>query len=66
MKIVVLGGYEDMGQGVAEDLIQHTAGMLARGESKLEGVYAPEGCLEPTPFFAELGKRDIQIEKIAS
>ncbi len=42
------------------------ARMLAQGEIKLKGVYAPEGCLEPTPFFAELGKRDIQIEKIVS
>jgi len=42
------------------------ARMLAQGQVKLKGVYPPEGCLEPAPFFAELGKRNIQIEEIVS
>jgi lysine 6-dehydrogenase len=39
--------------------------MLAQGQVKAKGVYAPEGCLEPEPFFAELAKRDIKIEETA-
>jgi lysine 6-dehydrogenase len=41
------------------------AWMLAQGQVKAKGVYAPEGCLEPEPFFAELAKRDISIEELA-
>jgi saccharopine dehydrogenase-like NADP-dependent oxidoreductase len=40
------------------------AGMLARGEVEAKGVYAPEGCLEPEPFFAELARRQILIEQL--
>jgi len=40
--------------------------MLAQAEVKAKGVYAPEGCLEPEPFFAELAKRDIKIEETAA
>lgn len=29
------------------------------------GVFAPEGCLEPEPFFAELAKRNVKVERIA-
>lgn len=40
--------------------------MLAQGQVKAKGVYAPEGCLEPEPFFAELDKRGIKIEELIS
>jgi saccharopine dehydrogenase-like NADP-dependent oxidoreductase len=116
MKIVVLGGYGDMGQGAVQDLIVHTdaqvviadyriegakayaaqlgpratavfvdandpallvsvlrgadaavgAWMLAQGQVEAKGVYAPEGCLQPEPFFAEFAKRDIKIEELAA
>ena len=31
-----------------------------------KGVYAPEGCLEPEPFFAELARREIKIEELVA
>ena len=42
------------------------AWMLARGQVKAKGVFAPEGCLEPEPFFAELAQRDSRIEEFVS
>ncbi|MBC7233912.1 MAG: saccharopine dehydrogenase NADP-binding domain-containing protein [Chloroflexi bacterium] len=42
------------------------AWMLAQGQVPHKGVYAPEGCLEPEPFFAELAKRGIHIEEMMS
>ena len=38
--------------------------MLATGQMQARGVYAPEGCLEPASFFAELAKRNIRIEEL--
>lgn len=38
--------------------------MLARGGLPA-GVFAPEGCLEPEPFFAELAKRNVKVERVA-
>ncbi len=40
--------------------------MLAQGEIKVKGVYAPEGCLEPEQFFGELAKHGIKIEEMVS
>lgn len=40
--------------------------MLAQGQIQVKGVYAPEGCLEPESFFAELAKRDVKIEQLVS
>lgn len=40
------------------------AWMLARGQISAKGVYAPEGCLEPQPFFEELAKRGIKVEEL--
>jgi len=40
------------------------AWMLAQGQVNAKGVYAPEGCLQPEPFFAELAKRGIKIEEM--
>lgn len=37
------------------------AQMLARGEIKAKGVLAPEACIDPAPFFAQLAKRNIAI-----
>ncbi|MDH7473735.1 MAG: saccharopine dehydrogenase C-terminal domain-containing protein [Anaerolineae bacterium] len=37
--------------------------MLAQGTISTKGVVAPEGCIEPESFFAELAKRGIRIEK---
>lgn len=40
------------------------ADMLATGAIKPQpGVFAPEGCLPVDPFLAELGRRDIEIER---
>jgi len=36
------------------------AQMLARGDIKVKGVIPPENCIDPEPFIAELGKRDIK------
>jgi len=35
--------------------------MLAKGELRQPGVFAPEGIIEPAPFLAELAKRGINI-----
>jgi saccharopine dehydrogenase-like NADP-dependent oxidoreductase len=35
--------------------------MLGRGDIKAPGVQAPESCVDPKAFFAELGKRDVKI-----
>jgi hypothetical protein len=35
--------------------------MLARGEIDVPGVVAPEACIEPEAFLAELERRGIQI-----
>ena len=41
--------------------------LLAEGKITLPpGVYAPEGCLEPEVFFAELAKRNIEIEELGA
>jgi len=34
---------------------------LAEGRLKTKGVFAPEGCIEPVPFLAELEKRGIKV-----
>ncbi len=40
-----------------------TADWLARGKIKRRGTLPPEACIEPEPFFEELGKRDIRVEE---
>lgn len=35
--------------------------MLARGDIHLPGVVAPEACIEPDPFIAELEKRGVTV-----
>lgn len=41
------------------------AQMLARGEIKAKGVFAPEGCVDPEAFLAELKKRGAEIYETA-
>jgi len=36
--------------------------MLARGELHAPGVVAPEACIEPDPFLAELERRGVAIQ----
>ncbi|HID85935.1 MAG TPA: saccharopine dehydrogenase, partial [Anaerolineae bacterium] len=38
--------------------------MLARGEIAARGVFAPEGCIEPRPFLAELAQRGIEVHEM--
>ena len=40
------------------------AAMLAQGAVRQKGVFAPEGCLKPDPFLAELAKRRVLIEQV--
>jgi saccharopine dehydrogenase-like NADP-dependent oxidoreductase len=41
------------------------AQMLARGEIKAKGVFAPEGCIDPEAFLAELKKRGAVLYETA-
>ncbi len=36
-------------------------GMVGRGEVKVKGVVAPEGCIDPDIFIEELGKRNVKV-----
>lgn len=40
-----------------------TADWLARGKIKRRGTLPPEACIEPEPFFEELGRRNIWVEE---
>jgi len=40
-----------------------TADWLASGKIKKRGVLPPEACMEPEPFFEELGKRKILVDE---
>lgn len=42
-----------------------TADWLASGKIKERGTLPPEACIEPEPFFRELGKRKILVEEEA-
>ncbi|MEW5747759.1 MAG: saccharopine dehydrogenase NADP-binding domain-containing protein [Candidatus Thermoplasmatota archaeon] len=42
-----------------------TADWLANGRIKERGTLPPEACIEPEPFFRELGKRKILVEEEA-
>lgn len=37
------------------------AAMLACGEIKQPGVHAPEGVIDPEPFFKELARHDVNV-----
>jgi saccharopine dehydrogenase-like NADP-dependent oxidoreductase len=40
-----------------------TANWLATGKIKERGTLPPEACIEPEPFFKELGKRKILVDE---
>lgn len=40
-----------------------TADWLANGKITKRGVLPPEGCMDPEPFFEELGKRKILVDE---
>jgi len=40
-----------------------TAAWLSGGKIKKRGVLPPEGCIDPEPFFRDLGKRKILVEE---
>jgi saccharopine dehydrogenase (NAD+, L-lysine-forming) len=40
------------------------AQMLAEGRIEEKGVFAPEGCIAPQPFLAELCGRGIEIHRL--
>lgn len=40
-----------------------TADWLASGKIKKRGTLPPEACIDPIPFFRELGKRNIMIDE---
>jgi saccharopine dehydrogenase-like NADP-dependent oxidoreductase len=40
-----------------------TADWLVKGRIKRTGVLPPEACLDPEPFFKELGKRKILVDE---
>ncbi len=40
-----------------------TANWLASGKIKKRGTLPPEACIDPAPFFRELGKRKILVEE---
>lgn len=40
-----------------------TANWLATGKIKARGTLPPESCIDPEPFFRELGKRKIQVDE---
>ncbi|UCE92177.1 MAG: saccharopine dehydrogenase NADP-binding domain-containing protein [Methanobacteriota archaeon] len=40
-----------------------TANWLATGKIKERGVLPPEACIDPKPFFRELGKRKIRVDE---
>lgn len=49
MKVLILGGSGAIYSETTRD--------------KEKGVIAPEGCIDPEPFFAELAKRGIYIHE---
>lgn len=62
------GVYRQVSYGAAAHMPELTgvpmaigALMLARGDLHMPGVVAPEDCIEPDPFFAELERRGVAI-----
>jgi lysine 6-dehydrogenase len=63
------GTYRTVSYGAAAHMPELTglplalgALMLARGQVHMPGVVAPEACIEPEPFFAELERRGVAIQ----
>jgi lysine 6-dehydrogenase len=62
------GAYRQVSYGVAAPMHQLTALplavgalMLGRGEVRVPGVVAPEACIEPNAFLADLERRGVKI-----
>jgi saccharopine dehydrogenase-like NADP-dependent oxidoreductase len=62
------GAYRQVSYGVAAPMHKLTtlplaigALMLGRGEVRVPGVVAPEACIEPGPFLADLERRGVAI-----
>ncbi len=62
------GEYRQVSYGAAAHMADLTglplaigALMLARGQIQVPGVVAPEACVEPEPFLAELKKRGVAV-----
>jgi lysine 6-dehydrogenase len=62
------GAYRQVSYGVAAPMHQLTALplavgalMLGRGDVRVPGVVAPEACIEPNPFLADLERRGVTI-----
>jgi lysine 6-dehydrogenase len=65
------GVYRQVSYGAAAHMPELTglplaigALMLARGEIQMPGVVAPEACIEPEPFLAELEQRGVTIHNM--
>ena len=65
------GNYRQVSYGAAAHMPELTgiplaigALMLARGDIKTTGVVAPEACIEPEPFLAELERRGVAIHEL--
>jgi hypothetical protein len=63
------GVYRQVSYGAAAHMPELTglplaigALMLARGEVQMPGVVAPEACIAPEPFLAELERRGVAIQ----
>ena len=66
------GTYRQVSYGVAAHMPELTglplalgALMLARGQVHMPGVVAPEACIEPEPFLAELERRGVAVHDMA-
>lgn len=63
------GTYHTISYGAAAHMTELTslpmaigALMLARGDLQMPGVVAPEACIEPEPFLAELERRGVAVQ----
>lgn len=63
------GAYRQISYGAAAHMPELTglplalgALLLARGEVHRPGVVAPEACIEPEPFLAELARRKVIVQ----
>jgi lysine 6-dehydrogenase len=66
------GTYRQVSYGAADHMPELTglplaigALMLARGELHMPGVVAPEACIEPDPFLAELERRGVTVQDMS-
>jgi saccharopine dehydrogenase-like NADP-dependent oxidoreductase len=43
--------------------VRNVTQMIGAGQVEQKGGFAPEGCLNPDIFLAELAKRDIEVKR---